>query len=111
MRILYAAALSLMPAALAAQGAELIEVSYHCERGVEIPVVYINTPDQPGQLVAMIEGRLVAMTQVISASGARYRSAGEEAYQLWNKGDTAWLAWGPEEASEPVLEDCVADEA
>lgn len=49
--------------------AALVSVTYECERGVELPVVYINQQDGPGHVVALIEGRMMTLPQVISASG------------------------------------------
>lgn len=92
-------------------GQELISVSYDCEAGVEIPVVYVNPPEGNGYAVALVDGRLVGMRHVVSASGARYRSGeGAEDLELWGKGDQARFAVGPEDDSRTIHADCTASE-
>lgn len=102
-------ALSLVapPAWAATDALEFIEVTYHCERGVTLPTVYVNFADQPGYAVALIEGRLTVLEQVISASGARYRQPdADEGYELWGKGDTARLGYGTDADTRPLLLEC-----
>lgn len=89
---------------------ELVSVTYHCERGVDLPVVYVN--DEAGHVVALIEGQLLVLPRAISASGARYRADTPDAgYEFWSKGDTAFLSWGTEAESRMLLEECVAADA
>ncbi|MBT9384450.1 MliC family protein [Pseudooceanicola sp. CBS1P-1] len=91
-RLLLAAGLALSAsggAALAGDPA-LIQVIYHCERGVEIPATYVNA-GEASVVVLQAEGRQIALPQVLSASGARY--GGNAGYQWWSKGDTARLSW------------------
>ena len=95
----------------AAQDATLISVTYECERGVSLPVVYVNQPDGPGHVVALIEGRMLVMGQEVSASCARYRADGDQAYEFWSKGDTAFVYYGSEDDSQLLLEECVAGRA
>lgn len=91
--------------------AALVSVTYECERGVELPVVYINQQDGPGHVVALIEGRMMTLPQVISASGARYRADGDQAYEFWSKGDMAFVYYGDESEPRQLLGECVAGEA
>lgn len=89
--------------------AELVEVTYHCERGVSLPAVYVN--DGAGHVVALIEGQLLVLPRAISASGARYRAAEQPGYELWSKGDSATLSWGSDADSTILLRDCLAADA
>lgn len=89
--------------------AELVEVTYHCERGVSLPAVYVN--DGEGHVVALIEGRLLVLPRAISASGARYRETEEPGYELWSKGDSATLSWGSDADSTILLRDCLAGDS
>lgn len=82
-----------------AQDTEFVPITYVCDRGVEVPVVFVNHPDTGSTAVALIDNRLLAMRNVISASGARYRTDGDgdgDAYQLWVKGNTAVIFVGPD---------------
>lgn len=88
-----------------ARAEQMIPVTYHCERGVELPVIYLNSEDGKNMLVAVMDGQLLAMKQVLSASGARYRSE-NAAYELWNKGSDAFVSYGPEGSSDIILQDC-----
>lgn len=79
---------------------------YRCERGVEVPVVFVNAP-QGGYAVVQIDGRQVAMAQAVSGSGIRYRGIDPDLpYLLLGKGDTARFLFGPDEVV--VLDDCRA---
>lgn len=89
--------------------AELIAVTYHCERGVILPAVYVN--DGAGHVVALIEGQLVVLPRAISASGARYLSAEQPGYEFWSKGDSAMLSWGTDADSAILLRECLAADA
>lgn len=111
MRLALPALALLLASPVAAQDvAELVSVTYRCERGVELPVVYVN--DEAGHVVALIEGRLLVLPRAISASGARYRADAPDAgYEFWSKGDTAFLSWGTEAESQLLLEECVAEDA
>lgn len=100
----------LAPAGLAqATTDQVISMSYRCERAVEVPVVYVNSSEGASYAIALIDDRLVAMRRVVSASGARYRSgAGIDDYELWGKGDSALISFGPEDDSQVLLAECVA---
>ncbi|MWB77115.1 hypothetical protein GLS40_03670 [Pseudooceanicola sp. 216_PA32_1] len=95
-----AAATALLAATpLAAQ--DVIEVTYVCERGVEIPVVYIE--GEASTAVLLAEGRMVVLPRAVSGSGARYARDGDaEGYVWWNKGDEATLAWFDARLGEEV---------
>ncbi|PIE09948.1 MAG: lysozyme inhibitor [Rhodobacterales bacterium] len=78
-------------------------ISYECERGARIDVMFINTDHGESYAIAQIEGQLVAMTIEISASGARYVEDAS-GYVLWTKGDEASLFHGPDET--PLYLEC-----
>lgn len=89
-------------------------VTYACERGVRIEASYV-TGAEGAVAVLQVEGRQVALSQAISASGARYAQTldtggNAQGYVWWTKGDTAFLEWQPEGASPSVtlLTDCRA---
>lgn len=107
MRLALSALLLLLPAAALADAPELLPVTYECERGVTLPVVYVNGPDGSAQAVAWIEGGLRVLQIARSASGARYRedAAG---YEMWGKGDTVTLSHGPEGSETVLLSECRA---
>lgn len=107
------AAITLAPAfaAPAMAGLDLIAATYICERGVEVPVTYVNETGGEGQSIAVltVEGRQVSLFVEISGSGARYGWPSDgSSYVWWTKGDTATLYWKDgETATEiPLLNDC-----
>lgn len=96
-----------MPA-FAQQATEYVPVTYHCERGVELQTVYVNPGDGEGAVIVQIDGRMLVLPQAISASGARYRGQEPTPYEFWSKGDTAFVAYGPEDNPNTILNNCVA---
>ncbi|GGH25709.1 hypothetical protein GCM10010973_13030 [Cribrihabitans marinus] len=96
----------------AAQEPELVQVTYTCDRGVEVPVVFINTETGPGQAVMQIEGKLVALRAAPTGSGVRYVAVDEQdSYRLYTKGDVAIIGHlvADHTATETVLfEECTA---
>lgn len=83
--------MSLVAASLSAQSPAPAEapdvITYVCERGVTVDVVYADD-------IAVLhsEGRLVSLGQADSASGARYVERPDgTGYQWWGKGDEARL--------------------
>ncbi|MGL4279427.1 MAG: MliC family protein [Albidovulum sp.] len=78
--------------------------TYICDRGVEVPVAYVNA-DDGAVAVLQVEGRLITLLNEPAASGARYAWPSDGAgYVWWTKGDTATLYWRDGEAdSEAVL--------
>ncbi|MBW7056550.1 MliC family protein [Paracoccus bogoriensis] len=107
MRPALAALFLLLPLAALAETPDLQRVTYECERGVTLPVIYVNGPDEHAQAVAWIEGGLRILRIARSASGARYRE-GEAGYEIWGKGDMAVLSYGPEDAQTVLLSQCRA---
>lgn len=100
-RLAAAAALSALavPAAadLALQGG-----TYLCDRGVELPVSYVNGSDG-SVAVLYVEGRLITLLNEPAGSGARYAWPSDgSGYVWWTKGDTATLYWRDGAASEEV---------
>ncbi|MTE01328.1 lysozyme inhibitor [Paracoccus sp. YIM 132242] len=94
-----------------AQTGDLIPVTYVCERGAEVPVVFVNPDGGQAYAVAQIDGKLLGMRNVVSASGARYRSGdGADAYQLWSKGDGAFISFGADGQDQTLFQDCRARE-
>lgn len=101
-----------MAGAVAAQDqqtADLVALTYRCEDGTQIPVIYVNPPGSEGYATAIIESKLVGMRHVISASGARYRSGdGAGDYQLWSKGDSAMISVGADGDDRVLYQNCTA---
>ncbi|AJE46284.1 MliC family protein [Celeribacter indicus] len=75
-------------------------VTYTCERGVEIDVVYAGQD----YAVVQAEGRLLSLGRAVSASGARYLGATGKvsAYEWWEKGGEAMLNYFDAEVGESV---------
>ncbi|AQS41824.1 MAG: Membrane-bound lysozyme-inhibitor of c-type lysozyme [Candidatus Tokpelaia hoelldobleri] len=72
----------------------LVPTHYICERNVQVPVVYINTTGGNSYAILAVEGKQVAMHQMVSASGAHYIALDEQdSYRWYTKGDEAFLAW------------------
>ena len=112
-RILFLALPFLVTPAMAQESAgDVIQQTYICARNVEIPVTFVNTAEGESYAVAMIDGQMRAMHQVVSASGARYRTGeGKEAYQIWTKGDDlASVSYGAEDDETILFQDCTGRE-
>jgi membrane-bound inhibitor of C-type lysozyme len=95
----------MLPCAASAQGTELFPMTatYSCERGVEIPVSYINSGESPGVAVLYVEGRMISLVAGESASGVRYAWPSDgSGYVWWTKGDTAMLSWFDAQTGEDV---------
>lgn len=90
------------------------KVDYYCERGVMIPVTYINTQSGAAFAVIHVEGKQVPMRIAISASGARYIALDEQDSYRWHeKGGEGVLSHmeADHTAQEQVLlSNCRADE-
>ena len=114
---LAAAALMLTALPVAAQeppgpedGAFISTVVMTCERGVTVPVAYVSTPGGTGFAVMHLDGRQIAMHQVVSGSGVRYRSIDDaHPYELHSKGRDGIIAHGPDGEAEVLLDECVAE--
>ena len=99
--------------AAAPASAEVITVRYLCERGVEVPVTYVNADGAESVAVLHVEGGQVTLMREMSGSGARYGwPSGGSSYVWWSKGDAATLLWrdGETTIEEPVYSDCVVRE-
>ncbi|MFC3117824.1 MliC family protein [Jhaorihella thermophila] len=88
-----------------------MEIVYECEqRGVRLPVVFVNTEGGPGLAVMSIEGKLVTMRSTPNGSGVRYVAIDEQdSYRLHAKGETAFVTWlaADHTADEiTILRDC-----
>jgi membrane-bound inhibitor of C-type lysozyme len=83
-------------------------VTYTCERGVSVPVTYVNAAE--GSVVVLsVEGRQITLFQTEAASGARYAWPSDgSGYVWWTKGDEADLLWsgGASGQEMPLLSDC-----
>jgi membrane-bound inhibitor of C-type lysozyme len=89
-------------AAPASAGMDTLGATYLCERGVEVPVSYVNGSDG-SVAVLYVEGRLITLPIAISASGARYAWPSDgSGYVWWTKGETATLYWRDGATSEEV---------
>lgn len=85
---------------------EVVSVVYDCDGDISVPTVFLNATNDESFAVAVIDGKLYGMRQVISASGARYKAPGDKPYILWTKGDTAFVM---EDKDGPIIIDnCVA---
>ena len=83
---------------------------YTCERGVEVPAVYVNDDVSPGVAVISVEGGMYNLLSEEAASGVRYGyPSGGSHYIWWTKGDTATLLWhdGTDGSENVLLESCI----
>ena len=86
---------------------QMITARYLCERGVAVPVAYVNA-DGSSVVTLTVEGSQISLYQEPSASGARYGWPSDGSnYVWWSKGDTATLYWRDDTGAEtPILSDC-----
>lgn len=114
MRLIALAALIATPAMAGtfdADGTQFLTTIYHCERGVTVPVTYINTEAGASVAIMQIEGRQVPMAIAPSGSGARYLGVDpQRGYELHGKGDAALISVTPADGGEmvPLYHDCTA---
>jgi membrane-bound inhibitor of C-type lysozyme len=90
-------------------GAETTAMTYLCDRGVSVPVVYVPDAD-PAVAVLYIEGRLIHLQAMPSGSGARYGWPSDgSSYEWWEHQGRARLGWheGASDAMTPIYTDCV----
>ena len=96
--------------AVAENGDQLQQVLYQCERGVTLPVTYLNTASGGAYAVLQVDGQQIPMSIAVSASGARYVSIDEGRNYSWHtKSDSGVLSWQPaDDAGENgiVLKGC-----
>lgn len=99
-------ALSLMPTLAAS---EATNQRYTCERGVQVPVVYVNSGDM-AIAVLLVEGNQILLYSEPVASGARYGWPSDGSNYVWLTKDTqAMLLWrdGAAKTETTVLAECV----
>lgn len=91
--------------AAADTGDQLQQVLYQCERGVSLPVTYLNTASGAAYAVLQVDGQQIPMSIAVSASGARYVSIDEQRNYSWHtKSDSGVLSWQPTgETSQSVV--------
>lgn len=101
-RRLPAAVLAGLAATVPAGAFDLGGGTYLCERGVEVPVSYVNGAE--GSVAVLhVEGRLVTLPVAPSASGARYAWPSDgSGYVWWTRGEEATLSWHDGATSEEV---------
>lgn len=82
----------------------LDSVEYRCVRDVTVLATYLNTPEESFAVI-FVEGRQVALRNVLSASGAKYAQAKDDAgYVWWTKGQNGFLLWvDPATGAEDML--------
>ncbi|MDO5613066.1 MAG: MliC family protein [Paracoccus sp. (in: a-proteobacteria)] len=92
-------------------GAFISQVTFTCERGVQVPVAYVTVPTGESFAVAHIDGQQIAMIQVVSGSGTRYRSVDEaRPYELHAKGSDGMFFYGPDGDAADLLSDCTVSD-
>lgn len=82
---------------------------YACDRGVEVPVVYVNDPDQ-SLAVLQAEGRQILLYAETTGSAGRYAWPSDGSGYVWVVDATrALLAWRDAAAGTetPLLTACV----
>jgi membrane-bound inhibitor of C-type lysozyme len=87
---------------------EVVTMTYTCERGVSVPVTYVNAVEG-SVAVLTVEGRQITLFQTEAASGARYAWPSDgSGYVWWTKADEADLLWrdGASGDETPLLSDC-----
>lgn len=93
---------AVMASSPAAAQLELKGGTYLCDRGVEVPVSYINGAED-AVAVLHLEGRLITLPIGPSGSGARYVWPSDgSGYVWWTKGDEATLLWHDGATSQEV---------
>ena len=81
---------------------------YTCDRGVEIPVVYVTDPEN-AVAILVVEGNQVLVYAEDAASGVRYGWPSDGSnYVWWTKGTDATLYWRDAVAKTEtaLLENC-----
>jgi len=102
MKVFVLAAAVLLPAVSAQAETAYQTTRYTCERGVEVPVTYVNADDL-SLAVLNVEGEQITLEIEESASGARYGwPSGGSHYVWWSKGTEAMLNWYDGEVGEEV---------
>lgn len=86
---------------------QMTTARYACERGVEVPVTYVNAGDQ-SVVTLTVEGRQISLYNQVSADGAKYGWPSDGSNYVWStKGRMASLLWKDETGVEtPILTNC-----
>ena len=103
-----AVVLTLLPGMALAE-MQVRNTRYSCDRGVEVPAVYVNDPDQ-SIAVLQIEGRQILLYAEPAASGVRYGWPSDGSnFVWWTKGTEAMLYWrdGAVGTETPILTACL----
>lgn len=107
---LFLTALTMSSLAVAGSGDQMQQVLYQCERGIQLPITYINTPSGGAYAVMQIDGQQIPMSIAVSGSGARYVSIDEQRSYSWHtKNNAGVVSWQPADEAEqpaPLLIDC-----
>lgn len=111
----HAIAIAALLAGAGTVGAEtqVLALTYTCERGVEVPAVYINVDEEPGIAVIGVEGGMFNLEAEPVASGVRYGYPSDGSHYVWlTKGETAMLLWydGTDGSEETLLADCTSNQ-
>ncbi len=107
-------AVALIAAAVALPGVACAEMQvqntrYLCDRGVEIPVVYVNDPDQ-SLAVLQVEGSQILLYSDPMSAGGRYAWPSDGSSYVWVTEDAgATLFWrdGAAGTETVILTACV----
>ena len=102
---LHPARLVVLAIVLLAEGQALAETpiasaTFKCKEGKSIDATFYTDKVD----LKLSDGRTMDLPQVISGSGARYANK-DESFVFWNKGDTAFVTEGKDEAM--TFKDCV----
>lgn len=87
---------------------EVQTMTYTCERGVSVPVTYVNA-SEGSVAVLTVEGRQITLFQTEAASGARYAWPSDgSGYVWWTQGIEADLWWSDGAGGKEtlLLSDC-----
>lgn len=80
---------------------EIVHALYRCTGGAAVDAVFSNSTTATSVSLAMSDGRMLALRQAISASGARYANA-DESFRFWIKGRDAFI----DERGKPGRVEC-----
>ena len=78
----------------------IASATFKCKEGKSIDATFYTDKVD----LKLSDGRTMDLPQVISGSGARYANK-DESFVFWNKGDTAFVTEGKDEAM--TYSDCV----
>ncbi|GAB1480238.1 hypothetical protein MASR2M74_28130 [Paracoccaceae bacterium] len=112
MKALLAAVLAGLIPTMAQAELQPLNVRFTCDRGVELPVVFVNETGGDSVAILYVEGQQNLLFQEPSASGARYGWPSDgSAYVLWVKGQEATVYWRDgEKGTETLIYTCTQAE-